>query len=376
MRLFMFFFLNLLSCFAQAYSWAPHSHERHLEEAIMYEKRIHIKAVEDGQSFDYGRSHTEVDLIEEFFLRDVRKTFDKKRKKAFVPVIDIGAGTGSMTWKAVIARASVVAVERLPQAAEILKNEWYQKALWHCHIFDKSQVQVVVTDFLNLSPKLNEKFEIAWAGHSLEYFSPAQVPAFSKKLYEVLKPSGRAYLKVSTPSTMPSLDEYFKARDEGKEYPGYSLVSHFESHSEFGYNPYIYPKKTKWEFLEADKNLRPGGIFQVKGPSVFDEKTTSFIAKLNLSETKNISEPLGRGEYRRFSVVNHQFDHQTLTRIFKSAGFNIKDIFYENHKYSYINPKKFTDEMRNDPELGEWHIGLVIEKPGIIEPKKEKRRFW
>lgn len=84
-------------------------------------------SIYDEEGRDYGYSQPNINPLQLECLEDIRRLYEQNGKKR-IPAIDIGAATGLMSWKMIVAGAHVTAVEIVSRVADQILNNVLQKS--------------------------------------------------------------------------------------------------------------------------------------------------------------------------------------------------------------------------------------------------------
>lgn len=371
-------FIIILSLFSitlgamqDASEWVDAKITAQVQELIEREQPLIVPKEEELGQIRLGVNWAGINHLQWLCLKDIHHTF-LSHHQVPVPVIDIGAGFGLMSWKMIAAGAEVIAFSNSCSLIEQI-NRSVAENFRELSLKDVSIR--VYPDFMRINENIISRFQVAWSGQNLHLYDPSQVDDYVHKIFLALKPGGRVYLTTLTPSYDPVELEHYRygkyktfLKEDQSEYdkfPGYLMHNLLELRYR---NPdYSLVKEYRLvnsEFLHPVLSFKP----EQRNPGFWGQPKLSDELRMWVSpKTKNVF-------FKQFHVATHKFDDDTMKMVFERAGFIVNDIFYFDLSDNFapmIRADQFTPRMRAERR---WGIGIKATKPRECEEKVPERK--
>lgn len=161
-----------------------------------HEKALGLSPVEIVYGDDATSSKTFhiLPYIQFPFLKDVSETYQNKHE---TEVIELGASTGIVAWKALLTGANVtlndIQNNVLDKAGVFIKN--YLPTEYSDHL---TIIQGSALTLLELNPENRNKFDFVYSQNLIHFFIPDDCNKFARIIWDLLKQNGKAYITAQT----------------------------------------------------------------------------------------------------------------------------------------------------------------------------------
>lgn len=254
-------------------------------------------------------------------------------------VLDAGAGTGTATWKMIIAGGQVFPLELNRAAATQLLTR-LKKVRTYLNRPPKDLCPAVyIGNVMNFESKAyTHAYDITYSGNLIHFLPPEDAQSYVKQLFKVTKPGGVAVATTNAPSNIPCIfDLWRKNRDQGNPFPGYMIKD--QEIIRCGYSDGT-ERNVAINILDAhspkNNDLYPGterdGFYSDPQEEIVWEPLPSLT-------TDNASYFV-----RKTHSALHFFDTETLSKLFSDAGFTVTKAYYFSGNGEKILPEAMTDE--------------------------------
>lgn len=310
--------------------WLPsflHSRIEEIQDAL----EVMPTAIPCKEGEMWGKNYTFLDITQSICLACIKLGYSKSEFHERIPVVDLGCGSGFMSWKMIAAGGNVDAVAQNELAADEAKKYVLSKNF----LKSGEDVENCYTVFNEsiLNPQAlwaQRKHRIGYCGNLLHFLSPDKCARFASLMYENLLNGGILIVTVRAPYYSGScLDYYEQNLAEGKSCPGYGV-----------YNEILTDADT---LIVTDPALPSAEI----KPGMVYEGFFSFNQGISQKDQKHMH------------YIRNFFKAPELSALFEKAGF--KTMHGHGFYFHAKNPKEL---IEGEPEeLGSYSVSVVLEKP-------------
>ncbi len=277
--------------------------------------RLHLEAREDPTSYnkevtrehEYGANIPRISKADIDVLKFCKEAQQNKITATF---LDLGSGWGSMSWKALVSGCKVYSVDISFIYEDFL--EGFTNSIDRV-VPEKLHENIVpisrsLYDLLPLHPEYANLFDVVYSARVLNFQAPKKFNDFAKAIYDLLKPTGTAYVIENSINLIESQIESLGTR---------VVKNCRESYQENKNNKFISPG-----YMYSE-------IFQNK-----DRKVTKLICSNEYQEEMKGWDIMPESEYTaldngmKTSSFIALFDTETLEGIFTQVGFKVSDAYY------------------------------------------------
>ncbi|MBS0272096.1 MAG: class I SAM-dependent methyltransferase [Proteobacteria bacterium] len=359
--IFLFFHSSLLAgSTADLKKWVPqtlHSPKvlKQLADEINAEAPRPIPLDPSPIKKDYGFDFPHVSHALEKVLIEIKTRYE--RTGIHPVILDAGAGTGTATWKMIIAGGQAFPLELNRAAATQLLTR-LRKVKAYLNVPPKDLCPAVYIDtVMNFESKAYARvYDITYSGNLIHFLSPEDAQSYVKQLFKVTKPGGVAVATTNAPSYIPCVfDLWRKNRDQGNPFPGYMIKD--QEIIRCGYSDGS-ERNVAINILDAhspkNNDLYPGTERDGFYSDPQDEIKWEPLPSLTTNDASYF--------VRNAHSALHFFDTETLSKLFSDAGFTVTKAYYFSGDDEKIFPEAMTDE-----QLKEKIYNSVVEayKPDI-----------
>lgn len=344
---------------ADDYKWIPirltSGEKDNVIKLVEGERRIAIQTNPGDWTSDYGFSFPQVNHVQKLCLENIYELYSQQKERP--TALDLGAGHGLMTWKMLVAGAHVTAIEGQKPTALMLQQKVRQaKPFLDSKETVKSVCKTLLGNVCDYNLNIYKTpYKVTWSGNIIHLFTPTEATAYVNNLYKITESGGYAFASVHSASKTPFMLRYFNQRKKAKEpFPGFFIVNKIHS--------YVYDNNTRSDRCVQVKlyepcHIAPSDMSPIKVVDGFYQSSKAIKFDYNeVTKTYKI----------RCHTAMHIFDPESLSDLFKRAGFDIEGAFFMDENGKRVDKElSFVEICRNH-----LNVGIVARKPVSTEEKK------
>lgn len=300
----------------------------------------------DDGSISGSKTFPILEFVQWPFLKEL---FDSYQKSHNVEVFEIGASSGRFAWKTLLTGANVtindIYANQLDKAHEFVEDNLPKYYNSNLH-----SIKGDILDIFNIAPDVKNKFDFVYSQNVIHFLNPVECKSFTKIVWDLLKPGGKAYITSQTFAVniplfgvySDQLNSKQKLESKDQEVIFKKIINNMKDHIDFP------------SFIQMNYDSK-NNLVSVNNPD-HSEKVIQLTEKQTNARTK----------------TTHYMGESTLKKLFVEQGFALNAIKCGNSKGQEVFCfEHYAAQKDVFSALDAVYITIEVEKPILLGASSE-----